>query len=147
MLMASAPPPGVHTFLQEVSLADGALLRTPGPAGGIELFLFSEYLGRDGDLLVTTSDISASQRLNVIRHDDPQTLAPVGSDLDYFGLVFRQADADGTNIAISVALAGMGRFRAFLCDANLPAVSTPLGTTPADDEDVYVAGALGTPLP
>jgi hypothetical protein len=147
MLMASSPLASLHSFVQEVSLTDGALLRSPGPPGGIELLRYFQYLGSEGDLLVSTDDINTYERLSVIRHDDPQTLAPVATDLDYYGVVYREIDADGTGIAISVALAGNGYARAFLCDANLPGRSVPLNAPAADDDGVFVVGALGTPQP
>ena len=98
-------------------------------------------------MLVSTSDPVTYERLSIIRHDQRLELAPLATDLDYFGVIYRAADADGTGIAFSLCIVGgNGRFRAFVTDVNLPQISQSLGLARTDDEDVLVVAALGVPL-
>ena len=148
MLFSSAPLPSLETFVREVSTEDGSPLGTIGPSGGIRLLKDFEYLGPDGDVLVSTNDPVTYERLSLIRHDQRLELWPLATDLDYFGVIYHAADAEGTGVAISLRLAGgNGRFRAYVTDANLPGVTRPLGAARAEDEDVYVFSAFGAPLP
>ena len=99
-------------------------------------------------MLVSTSDPVTYERLSIIRHGQRLELVPLATDLDYFGVIYRAADADGTGVAFSLRLVGgNGRFRAYVTDANLPGISLPLGSARTDDEEVYVFAALGAPLP
>jgi len=148
MLFALAPLASANTLVHEVSTEDGSLFGTVGPSGGIYWLREFEYFGPDGDVLVSTGDPVTYERVSIIRHDQRLELVPMATDIDYFGIVYREADADGAGIAFSLSLAGgNGRFRAYVTDVNLPGVSLPLGPAPTDDEDVYVFAALGAPLP
>ena len=147
LLYGSAPLASTHSFVHEVSTEDGASFGTIGPPGGIDRLREFEYLGMDGDVLVSTNDPITYDRVSIIRRDQRQVLVPLATDLNYYGWVYRASDAEGTGVAFSVALVpGTGRLRPFLSDVNLPGVSWPLGSAISDDEDVFVQGALGPPL-
>lgn len=146
MLYTAAPTPSLHTFLFELSLADGARNGSIGPSGGILWLHEFEYLGAAGDVLVTTSENGTQYRLYIVRQDQRSVMIPVAGDVQYQGVIVNDADVDGTGIAFSVIPAGnTARFRAFLSDVNLPAVSVPLLVPATGDEDVYVFAAFPAP--